>query len=69
MNITAGFKIMMIRHGVSALELAKRRGISCRAINKAIGSDSIKKMETIESYCESIGCTVAELMIEAEKAK
>ena len=69
MNITAGFKIMMLRHGVNASELAKRRGISCRAINKAIGSDAIKKLDTIESYCNSIGCTVVELMEEAGKCK
>ncbi len=69
MNVTAGFKIIMLRYGVNASELAKRKGISCRAINKAIGSDSIKKMETIKDYCDAIGCPVSELMSEAEKCK
>ena len=67
MNITSGFKIVMERYGVSSNELAKRRGVSNRAINKAIGRCSIKKIDVIEDYCASIGCPVSELIEEAEK--
>jgi transcriptional regulator with XRE-family HTH domain len=67
-NITAGFKIVMVRYGYSSNDLAKKLGVSNRAINKAIGSQSIKKIEVIMRYCEAIGCSMTELMDEAEKA-
>ena len=69
MNITSGFKIVMERYGVNVLEIAKRRGTSCRAVSKAIGTGHVKKMDTIASYCDTIGCSVAELMQEAQLAK
>ena len=68
MNITSGFKIVMERYGVTVLEIAKRRGTSCRAVSKAIGTGHIKKIDTIASYCETIGCSVEELMAEAKLA-
>ena len=68
MNITSGFKICMERYGVSVVEVAKRRGTSCRAVSKAIGTGHVKKMGTIASYCDTIGCSVAELMQEARTA-
>ena len=68
MNITSGFKIVMERYGVSAVEIAKRRGTSCRAVSKAIGTGHVKKLDTIASYCETIGCSVEELMREAKIA-
>ena len=68
MNITSGFKICMERYGVSVVDIAKRRGTSCRAVSKAIGTGHVKKLDTIESYCGTIGCSVAELMEEAKLA-
>jgi predicted transcriptional regulator len=68
MNITSGFKIVMERYGVNVLEIAKLRGTSCRAVSKAIGTGHVKKVDTIASYCETIGCSVAELMREAQTA-
>ena len=68
MNITSGFKICMERYGVSVLMIAKRRGISCRAVSKAIGTGYVKKLDTVASYCETIGCTVEELMAESKLA-
>ena len=68
MNITSGFKVIMARYNISSNDIAKQLGISNRAINKAIGSGSIKKMEVIREYCAAIGCPVSELIQEAEKA-
>ena len=68
MNITGGFRVVMARYNVSSNDLAKKLGVSNRGINKAIGSDSIKKMDVIELYCNAIGCSVSELMEEAERA-
>lgn len=69
MNITAGFRVVMARYGVSSNQLAKAMGISNRGVNKAIGSNSIKKIDVIEKYCDAIGCSVVELMEEAKRAK
>ena len=69
MNLSSGFKIVMLRYGVSVVQLAKKRGVSCRAISKVIGTGTVKKMDTIKSYCDDIGCTLTELMEEAEKVK
>ena len=68
MNITGGFRVVMARYNVSSNDLAKKLGISNRGVNKAIGSNSIKKMDTIKLYCDAIGCSTAELMEEAERA-
>ena len=69
MNITAGFKVVMARYGVSSNDLAKKLGISNRGVNKAIGRNAIKKVDVIELYCNAIGCKVSELIIESERIK
>ena len=68
MNISSGFKICMERYGVSVVMIAKRRGISCRAVSEEIGSGYVKKFDTVASYCDTIGCSVEELMQEAKLA-
>ena len=69
MDITSGFKVVMGRYGVSSNELAKRLGISNAAISKAIGRNAVKRADTVEKYCNAIGCPVSELYQEAEKAE
>ena len=66
MNITDGFRVVMKRHGVSSNDIAKKLNISNRAVNKAIGSKAIKKVDVISEYCNAIGCEVSELMKEVE---
>jgi len=68
LDITAGFKVVMARHGVSVNDLARKRGVSNRAIQLAFNGDAIKKISGIAEYCELIGCRVSELMTESEIA-
>lgn len=66
-NITAAFRVMMSRYKISSNEIAKKKGVSNRAINKAIGTDAVKKMNTVMEYCDLIGCSIEELMGEARE--
>lgn len=66
MDIQMGFKIVMARHKISALEIAKKVGGNRSTVYKAIGSESDPKLSTLVKYCTAIGCSVEELIKESE---
>ena len=66
MDIQMGFKIVMARYKISALEIAKKVGGNRSTVYKAIGSESDPKLSTLVKYCNAIGCSVEELIKESE---
>ena len=66
MDIQMGFKIVMARYKISALEVAKKVGGNRSTVYKAIGSESDPKLSTLVKYCNAIGCSVEELIKESE---
>lgn len=67
MNLSKAVKILMIKKGLSAVDVSKKTGLSRSTIFRTVGDASNPTIENADAIAKALGTTLSELIIDAEK--